>query len=259
MRNKKGQLTIFIILAIAIVVIVTLLFLERGNLPISITPETPISQIKSCIIGNENQGDSLKSLIVKLSNQGGTLVPKNYFLYQDNKIEYLCYTEEIYKECVMQKPLLKNDIERELKDELASKIDKCLENFKNSYQSKGYEVSFKKPKVSVELIPKTVVVSLENVDLKISKEKTEIYKTIKADFVSKIYNFAMISSSIINLEARYGDSETMIYMINYPSMRVEKKKQSDGTAVYILTDKETNEKFMFASKSLVLPPGISGN
>ncbi|MDD5193636.1 MAG: hypothetical protein PHF67_03550 [Candidatus Nanoarchaeia archaeon] len=263
MRNKnwykKGQLTIFIILAIAIVAIVALLFMQRENLPISITPETPISQIKGCIIGNENDADSLKSLNTKIENQGGTLAPKNYFLYQDNKIEYLCYTNEFYKKCVVQKPLLKADIEKELKGQIEGKINSCLESFRNSYQGKGYTISYKKPEVSVELIPKTIVVSLNELNLKITKEKTESYKDLNIDFESKLYNFAIISSSIITSEVRYGDSEAIIYMINYPSMKVEKKKQGDGTDVYILTDKDTNEKFMFAARSLVIPPGISGN
>ena len=257
--SKRGQLSIFIILAIAIISVGALLLMQRGNLPISITPETPISQIKGCILGNENNADSLKGLIVKLENQGGTLNPQNYFLYQDNKIEYLCYTNEFYKKCIMQKPLLKNDIEKELKSQIDGKVNTCLENFKNSYKSKSYEVSYKKPEVSIELIPKTIIISLSNLDLKVSKEKTETYKSLNVDFESKLYNFVMISSSIITSETRFGDSEAMIYMMNYPTMRVEKKKQSDGTAVYILTDKDTDEKFMFSVRSLVIPFGITGN
>ena len=49
----------------------------------------------------------------------------------------------------------------------------------------------------------------------------------------------------------------MNYMIYYPHLRVEKKKQGDGSTVYVLTDKESEDKFIFASKSLVFPPGIT--
>jgi hypothetical protein len=257
-KSKRSQLTVFIILAVAIVIIAVLLLIQRGNLPAIFTAETPISQIKNCITGNAEETGTLKNLVSKLSMQGGTLLPKNYYLYEDNKIEYLCYTEENYKKCVMQKPLLKKDIENELKKEIKPKVDSCIESFKNSYQNKGYAVSSKQPEISVELVPNSVVVSLNNFDLKIVKEKTENYNSVRADFSSKLYNFVMIVSSIGNWETRFGDSETMIYMISYPSMKVEKKKQGDGTNVYILTDKETSEKFMFASKSLVLPSGITG-
>jgi hypothetical protein len=37
---------------------------------------------------------------------------------------------------------------------------------------------------------------------------------------------------------------------------VEKKKQGDGTTVYILTDRDTDEKFYFASRSIAIPAGF---
>jgi len=69
----------------------------------------------------------------------------------------------------------------------------------------------------------------------------------------------MITSSIINWEARYGDSESLSFMMHYPSLKIEKKLQSDGTTIYILTNKNTLDKFMFASRSVALPVGITGN
>ena len=44
-------------------------------------------------------------------------------------------------------------------------------------------------------------------------------------------------------------------MILYPGVKVEKYKQEDGTTVYILTDRNTNDKFQFAVRSLAWPPG----
>jgi len=41
-------------------------------------------------------------------------------------------------------------------------------------------------------------------------------------------------------------------------MRIEKKEQSDGSRIYILTHRSTNEKFMFASRSIAWPPGYVG-
>jgi hypothetical protein len=45
-------------------------------------------------------------------------------------------------------------------------------------------------------------------------------------------------------------------MIYYPSLKVEKKKQGEGSTVYILTDRDTDEKFYFAVRSLAIPPGF---
>jgi hypothetical protein len=44
----------------------------------------------------------------------------------------------------------------------------------------------------------------------------------------------------------------------YRDLKVEKKEQSEGTRVYILTDTEREEQFMFASRSVVFPPGYGG-
>jgi hypothetical protein len=46
-------------------------------------------------------------------------------------------------------------------------------------------------------------------------------------------------------------------MAFYPDVKVEKKKQSDGTKVYIITDRNTGEKLQFATRSLAWPPGYA--
>ena len=46
------------------------------------------------------------------------------------------------------------------------------------------------------------------------------------------------------------------YMQLYRGIRVEKLEQTDGTKIYILTNKETEDVFQFASRSLVFPPGL---
>jgi len=72
---------------------------------------------------------------------------------------------------------------------------------------------------------------------------------------NNLYELVSIVNSILNWEARYGDSETTIYMNYYHDLKVEKKKQSDGSTIYILTDRNTLDKFQFASRSVAWPPG----
>lgn len=249
--NKKSQVTVFIILALAIVVILVLLFLGRDKITSIIAGKTPVEQIKGCM------QEPLQTALDKITVQGGSLDPKNYYLYQGNKVEYLCYTEENYVQCVMQKPLLKQSIEKELETYLQPRAKNCIDATKSSLQKKGYTVSSKNPVVKVSLVPENIMVDIDS-NLIIEKGSTETYKSIKTDLSSKLYDLVMVSSSILNWEARYGDAETMNYMIYYPSIKVEKKKQSEGTTIYILTDRTSLDKFMFASRSLVIPPGLTG-
>tara|TARA_Y100000310_G_scaffold66661_1_gene62002 strand:+ start:4995 stop:5768 length:774 start_codon:yes stop_codon:yes gene_type:complete len=247
--GKKGQLTVFIILALAIAVILILLFTGRSNLTAIFTPSTPLGNIKECV-----QEPFQKALDI-VSLQGGSLNPEHYYTYDGGKVEYLCYAEEDYELCVMQKPLLKQSIERELNAYITPKVKECIEDVKSSLKSKGYSVSSKDPGVSVSLIPNAILIDIQP-ELRFSKDKTESYDSIKIDLNSELYQLVMISSSITNWEARYGASESLLYMSYYPTLRVEKKKQSDGTTVYTLTDRTSLDKFRFATRSFVLAPGI---
>jgi hypothetical protein len=249
--DKKAQISIFVILAILISIVLIVLFLNRSGLNVIVSGESPVNQIEKCIQDNLKTGTQI------ISSQGGTMDPKNYFLYEDNKIEYLCYTNEYYKTCVMQKPLLKQSIEKELKNYLEPKTDSCMKAIKDSYEKKGYSFVYKKPVINVEIVPDNIIVTSE-VDLSISKDKTESYKTIKTSISSYLYGFIMTSSSIANWEARYGNSETLSYMLYYPQLKVEKKMRSDGTRIYILTNRNSLDKFMFAIRSMAFPSGITG-
>jgi len=253
MENKKAQVTVFIILAIAIVVVVVLIFIGREGFGIFTIEGPPIEEIKKCM------EDSVEGGMDILSLQGGSINPENYYLYQENKVEYICYTGEYYEKCVMQKPLLRQAIEEELEIYIKPEVEKCVNDIEDSLRKKGYSVSSKEAQISVELIPNNILISLEDINLVIAKDTTESYKNIKAELNSKFYSLVMIATSIANWEARYGDSESMNYMMFYPSLKVEKKEQGEGSTIYILTNRKTLDKFIFASRSAVDPPGITGN
>jgi len=210
---------------------------------------TPIEEIKYCA------EKSLKEGIRILSFQGGAIEPENYYLYEGHKVDYVCYTEEDFQKCVMQKPLLKNIIENELKNYIKSDVKECVESVKDSLEKKGSSVSLKEPVINVELVPDDVLVNIE-LDLKITKgDASEAYKNIKTSVGSGLYEFVMVVSSIANLEAEYGDSEITSYMFNNHNLKVEKIKQGDETKIYVLTNRRSLEQFIFAVRSISIPPG----
>ncbi len=149
------------------------------------------------------------------------------------------------------------DIEKEIESYLNPKIIDCMKSVKADLEKSGKSVTIGDLETNVKLVPSSILVDIKS-DFTISNGGVESYKSIKTDLSSKLYDLSMISSSIINWEARYGDSETLNYMLYYPSLKVEKKLQSDGTTIYILTDRNTLDKFMFASRSVALPPGLLG-
>ena len=251
-NGKRGQVTIFVIVAIIIVVVLFSIFLLFPKIKTSFSFEenNPSSYIQSCIEEEMMEGLDL------VSAQGGSLDPEHYLLYNEEKLEYLCYTNEYYERCVMQQPLLKQHVESELTDYIASISDECFEDLKETYESKDYNVALDKGDYYVELLPNRVQV-VYNYSLTLDKNDVKKYDQITVSYKNNIYELVSIAMSILNFEAHYGDSETTLYMSYYRDLKVEKKKQTDGSTVYLLTELDTGNKFNFASRSLAWPPGYA--
>ena len=249
MKLKKGQVSIFIILGILIVLVLLILFSRDAGFDTIFAKQSPYQEIEGCAQTAIQEGLDILML------QGGVIESENYFMYEGKKIDYVCYSENEYENCIMQKPILTNTIRDELVKYSTPKIKSCLNSVKSSLESRGYSVVMRDPEIVIDLVPDNVLVDM-NLGLRIEKTGVESFDHIRTGIKSKIYNFALITSSISQWETRYGDSETLNYMLYYPSLKVEKKKQSEGTTIYILTDRDSNEKFYFASRSIAVPAGL---
>lgn len=248
-KVKKGQISVFIILGILMLVVLILLFARDTRFNNIFSAKSPYQEIEECIQNSIQEGLDILSL------QGGVIESQNYVLYKGNKVDYICYSENYYEKCIMQKPIIINTIRDELTKYSKPKIKSCLESIKSKYEKRGYIIGMKDPEISFDIVPDNVLADV-NANLVIEKDSVENYNSIKTGIKSKIYNFALIAGSISQWETRYGDSETMNYMLYYPSLKVEKKKQSEGSTIYILTDRDSDEKFYFASRSIAVPAGL---
>lgn len=247
---KKGQTTLFIIIAIVIVALGVLIYVFYPQIRGIVvgSEESPYEYIQNCL------QEDLKETVDLLSLQGGSVNPEHYIVYNGENIEYLCYTNEYYKMCTMQKPLLEGYIEEEITKAVKNKADECFNSMRDNFENKGYNVALKKAGMEVELLPKRIVVRF-NHSLTLVKEDTNNYNSFKVILNNNLYELLGITNSILNWEARYGDAETTTYMNYYHDLKVEKKKQMDGSTIYILTDRNTQNKFQFASRSAAWPPG----
>lgn len=249
-KSKRSQVTIFIIIAIVIVALGILIYLFYPQISTSLgfAEQNPTEFMQNCV------EEEIKARVSVLSLQGGSLAPTHYILYNNEKIEYLCYTGEYYKTCVMQQPMLKAHIENEIKGSIASTVNDCFSDLKSSYEKQGYNVGLNKGEVSVELLPKKIVADLGS-SITLTKADTKNYDAFRVVVNNNLYELVSIANSILNWETHYGDTETTTYMNYYHDLKVEKKKQSDGSTIYVLTDWNTGDKFQFASRSVAWPPG----
>lgn len=249
-KERKGQVTIFVILGIVLIAILLIVFnvkIREGIKKIT-APSDPIVSLQSCV-----QGD-LKKAVEEISSKGGSITPVNYYAYQGEKIEYLCYTNEYYKTCTMQQPMLKLHMEKEIYNVIKKKVEGCVNNLKAEFSDRGYVVSGEKEKINVEITLDKINVNIEGFNVK-REEQGARYDKFVVTQNSKMYNLVLIANSILNFEARYGDAETTSYMIYYPGIKVQKLKQSEGSKVYILT--QENDKLVFATRSISWPAGYN--
>jgi len=250
-KAKVGQTTIFIIIAVIIVALAVLIYVFRAEIgdTLGLVEKNPSDFIQSCL------QDEITIFVDTLSLQGGSLEPEHYIAYNGENINYLCYTNEYYLTCIVQEPMLKQHIENEIRTATRPLARDCFEELKENYENSGYSVNMKRGDVNVELLPKRIVTTL-NYSLTLTKgDSSETHEKFSVVLYNNLYELVSIANSIIELETTYGDIETTTYMTLYKDLKVEKKKQTDGTTIYILTDRNTENKFQFASRSVALPPG----
>ena len=250
--NKKGQVTVFIIAAILIVALALAIYFLRPGITSTtgFDEKNPKGFIQNCI------QDDLENAVNLVSIQGGSIAPEHYFTFNEINIEYLCYTNENLKLCSVQQPLLKQHIESEIENDIKDEVSSCFNKLIASYESSGYTASFEVSAnpVKVELLPKRIVATF-NYNVTASKTDTKRYDSFDMILNNNLYELTSIAKSIIEWETEVGDADPALYMTYYSDLRVQKNLRDEGTRIYTITDRNTENKFQFASRSLVWPAG----
>jgi len=253
MKEKKGQVTIFIIIALLLIVFGVLIYFfgPKFGVGSGFSADNPQAFIQSCV------EDDLQEIISEVSLQGGSMNPSPYFLYKDNKIQYLCYTNENYEFCKVQVPFLRDFIESQISKKIKEKVDSCFNTLGEKYKGKGYDFELKEGVLRTELLPRKILITLPGYEVTVSKEETKRYNSFNVIANTNLYQLVAIASNLVEWESTVGDSNTRVYMLVYPDeLKIQKLKQTDDTKVYILENKKTGDLFQFAVRSLAFPPGI---
>jgi hypothetical protein len=249
-KKRKGQVTIFIIIALIIVVlgVVTYMFYPKIKSNVGTETKNPEQYIRDCI------KEDIEKDVELISLQGGSLTPEHIYEYEKQGIQYLCYTNEYYRPCLVQQPLLKSSIEKEIEEDISSKVKSCFNSLEENYLKKNYDVNIEYGNTEVQILPKKISTTF-NHTVTLTKKETETYDNFIVTLNNDLYELLGIADSILEWESTFGDAETTIYMSYYHDLKVEKRTQSEGTVIYILTNKNSLDKFQFASRSVVWPPG----
>jgi hypothetical protein len=251
-RGKKGQVTLFVILAIVIVVLGVLIYLFLPDIistEKSVSQEDPQTYLENCI------QDELQNNVRIISENGGVLENEFYLNYSGDKYEYLCYTNEYLRPCIPQKPMLTNVIRSNLKESIEDEFENCFDSMKEDFENRNYEVNLDKKDFEIVLHPSKIeIVSDSTLELK--KDTSETYNGFNLAFESDLYNLASIAYNIMAWESTYGDASIESYTAFDPNIRIQKIKRDDGSKIYIIQNRKTENKFKFASRSMVWPAAV---
>jgi len=252
MSNRRGQVAVFVIIALVVVGSIVIFFLIRRNI-VGFGGEVsdPEQYFRQCIEPSTNEA------VDKILPQGGFLDPGSFKMYNDAKITYLCKTDGFYVPCINIHPMLISEISQEIKSYISPSIEGCFESLKKEFEKKqmGVEVG-ETNNFSVFLAPGKVIVEVAK-DMKVTEKGTiRTFEKFNSEIRSPIYNLASVAINIADNERKYCNFEYVGYMGIDRSVDIKKLTMSDSTKIYTIKDIDSGKIMNIAIRGCALPAGI---
>jgi hypothetical protein len=260
-QNKRGQVTLFIIIAIVVVAVIVLFLFLRGR---TTAPEEkkfvePKSYIQDCakVI--------LKDALENVSKQGGYLEPQDPYFYpyfEDDasyNVGYLCYAgahqdQAPYCQSQMVRVLIKSELNKTWED-----IESCVDSAVTNLEDRGSEVTKGNFAFDINFTKKSIDFIIR-CPITVKDEETTAYENFDVSYDSNIDSFIIIAQDIVNGESNEIAFDAAGYYQNAwasvsPKVKIEvpineriNSVDKLGTIVYNVTFDETQETFLFAVK-----------
>jgi hypothetical protein len=252
--GKRGQITIYVIIAVAIVAVIAVILILMRNNGSGLFPPKPSMPVPSEYI-EKCARDSITNAADTMLLSGGSVNPENFKMYNKTKIAYLCYYYNNYQPCIVQEPAYIYHLEDEIKNGIWNRIDSCFAELGREYKNENYDINTANDMgIEIHIKPEKIEVGINRTFEVKKDEEYRRFSGVKSSINSNIYIMARAAIEIINQEATYCHFETGGYSLLYPRTAVRVLKLSDGDKIYTITDKETNKELRFAIKSCTLPP-----
>lgn len=250
-KNKRGQVTIFIILGILIVFAIIGYFTIINKPLVEISPkENPQAYIEQCIKNNVIESSE------KIFYAGGSLDATNFLLFNKTDIRFLCYTNEDEKLCITQDPKMKTTMEESIRQDTIKNIESCFKKLKESFSN--YKYTEKELDYTVEIFPETIKATAKK-EITISRdEQTQIFNIFISEEYSPAYNFILITNEILRdeLDCACGEISCTPDLTLLSQTNLKFRLGLDVTPrmerVYSIQDRTTNQEFKFAVRNCAI-------
>ena len=213
--NKRGQLTLFVIIGIILIILILLFLFLRNR--VYFGPTTPqnlegqIAQIRehieNCLV------EIAEPRIRQIGLQGGFIktLGDTFRLYNSNKVSYLCYNIKDQPYC-RSRILTLQDMEKELTEFILQDLQtRCL-NIR-AFDKAGYELSQGKLEIQTSIRDDNVLVE-SNFPISIRRGESVVEESEFSALIElPLGRLFGASRDIINVEALTGDFDTVPYSL----------------------------------------------
>lgn len=252
-KHKKGQIAIFVIIALIIVVAVALVFIFVGKPFDKISPiEDPKGYVSQCV--QEPLSDGIEQVIM----HGGYLnAEEPSILYENEDVAYLCHTPNNEEICIAIEPMLIEKIEEEILAYITQPVEGCLDELEQSLAL--YSPKIGDTKIDVEIMPEQVLVKI-NKDVSYTKDQqTQNFEVFDTIISSPLHDFARITNNIINEEidcdcGRETCNADVFNVAETHDFEVERFVTGRNEKIYTIREIVSEDEFIFAIRNCVRLP-----
>lgn len=249
---KKGQVTIFVIIGLLIVGAIIIFFaFARPEIRTGLEQEfNPESFIDRCV------RESVRDKIAIMLPQGGFLDPRDYKIYDDEKVAYICKNVNYYESCVNQYPRYLDSIKHELESGINDDVESCLISLEDELESRNYNVESGEFTVNATLKPGFVEITVYR-DMQLSREEeARSFEHFTSVINSNLYDLAYVANEIVRQEAKYCYFEYVGFNLLYSDYDIRKNALSDSTKIYTIIHKNSGDKMNIAIRGCAIPAGF---
>jgi hypothetical protein len=251
-RNKRGQISIFVIVGLILVAAVIIIFVVFRSPDVTLRQDfdNPESFIDKCV------RDEVRATIDIMIPQGGFVAPSDTVVFNDIQVPYLCKNINYYDPCITQYPLYITSLQEELETQVKSKVESCFVTLEAELEDRNYVVSGGEIGIDVTLKPRFVEVVVDRDFTLTRNDATRTFESFEVVVNSRLYDIAVIANEISSQEARFCYFEYVGYNVLYNDFDVRKAVLSDSTKVYTIKDKKTEEEMNIAVRGCAIPAGF---
>ena len=254
--KERGQVTIFIILGVALVAGAAVLFAVFSNKAPSLGgqpgPQNMNAYLSTCLQSDVQQG------VEALSLEGGSINNSLSTTFQFSNttpvlnISYLCYTAAFNSTPCNPPYLLYPFFENNLHDYLSKDVSGCFDSLVSTLKSQGYQVASNYNGFEVYIMPNRIYLNI-SADVTTNKSSTQRYDSFQAQVPSEVYNMLSLTNDLINQESMC--NLTVSYIFNYPNYQILWYGSSDQSNIFHIVNRQTQEQFNFAVRSCAVQIG----